>query len=53
MNGKESVQMIKLICKHDFLMFSWWINRIKKLLVIFKFSPKSHTQTLAEILKID
>ena len=50
----KSVKMIKFEYKHDFQVFSWWMDKwIKNFLVIFKFWPKSHTRTLAENLKID
>ena len=49
----KSVKMIKFEDKHDLQVFSWWMDKNYEVLVIFKFWPKSHTQTLAENLKID
>ena len=40
--------MIKFECKHDIQVFSWWIEQIWEVLVIFNFWGKSHTPALAE-----
>ena len=49
----KSVKMIKFEYKHDLQVFSWWMDKNEEVLVIFKFWTKSHTQTLAENLKMD
>ena len=44
--------MIKLECKDDLQVFSWWMEQNWEALDIFKFSPESRNRSLAEILKI-
>ena len=48
----KSGKMIKFECKHDLQVFSWWMEQSEEPLIIFKFWPISHTQTLAEIFKL-
>ena len=48
----RSVKMFKFNCNHDLQVFSWWMEQNWEVLVIFKFWPKSHTRTLAEIFKL-
>ena len=48
----KSVKMIKFECNHDLQVFSSWMEQNYEVLVIFKFWPKSHTRTLAEIFKL-
>ena len=49
----KSVKKIKLEYKYDLQVFSWWIEKNYEDLVLIKFWPRSHTQILAENLKID
>ena len=48
----KSVKIIKFECKLDLQVFPLWIEQYWEILLIFKFSPKSHTGTLAEIFKL-
>ena len=45
--------MIQFESELDLQEFSSWIEQNWEVSVIFNFWPESHTQTLAEILKID